>query len=77
MVKEQIKKHIHGTDGWYLVDERAEFTELGLDNLESQYLIDYENGNVISVKGIMYNDVIYYSLNDLKKEMGGRKRCVS
>lgn len=36
-----------------------------------------KTGNVVSVDGIMYKENIYYSLNDLKKEMGGGRDVLS
>lgn len=66
-----------GSDGWYRVNEDIEFRELGLNNATGDYLINYVTGAVVSVKGVMYEDEVYYSLNDLKKEMGGGTTILS
>ena len=70
-------KTFRGADGWYLIDEESEFRELGLSNVTGKYLANYDEGTVISINGIVYKDVIYYSLNDLKKEMGGGTTVLS
>lgn len=67
-----IEKETYSSeDGWYLIDTSAEFTELGLDNITGRYLVRYDISSVISIDGVSYKEKIYYSLNDLKKEMGG------
>ena len=60
-----------GNGDWYLISEQEHFAELGLDNVEGVYLVNYKNGSVISIDGVEYEDELYYSLNDLKREMGG------
>lgn len=60
-----------GNDGWFLVNNVEQFRELGLNNTTGEYLINYIDGEAISVKGIHYKDKTYYSLSELKKDMGG------
>ena len=71
------KKTYSGNDGWYLLDTKEEFDELGLDNTNTSYLVNYEDGSVVSINGVLYNDNVYYSLNDLKKDMGGGRDVLS
>lgn len=65
------------SDGWYLVSSKQELQELGLDNVVGEYLINYEKGLVVSTTGIMYKGAMYYSLNDLRREMGGGTAVLS
>jgi len=58
-------------DDWWLVSSEDEFEELGLDNVKGEYLVNYKTGSVVSTTGIEYDGVTYYSLNDLKRKMGG------
>lgn len=64
-------------NGWYLLDETSEFAALGLENVTGRYLIKYETCEVISIGGIVYNEKVYYSLNNLKKDMGGGTTVLS
>ena len=65
------------SDGWYLVKSKQELQELGLDNVVGEYLINYEKGLVVSTSGVNYKGMVYFSLNDLKKEMGGGTAVLS
>lgn len=72
-----LTKLYTSSDGWYLVEDKAEFDALGLDNITGEYLINYSNGMVVSVEGVLYKDKLYHLLNDLKKEMGGGTSVLS
>ncbi len=58
------------SDGWYLLNS-TNLKELGLDNVTGEFLVNYKDGLVVSTVGILYQDKVYFSLNDLKKAMGG------
>lgn len=64
-------KEYTSDDGWYMVDSKDDFDELGLTNIDGQYLFNYEKGLALSVNTITYEGTEYHSLNELKKEMGG------
>lgn len=59
------------TEGWYFLSTAAEFSELSLENITGEYLVNYDTGDVISKNGILYKDEVYYVLKDLNKDMGG------
>ena len=71
------QKTYSSDDGWYLVDERSEFSALGMENTTGKFLVNYDSGLVISVEGVMYKGVLYHSLNDLKKDVGGGTTVLS
>ena len=58
-------------DGWYLVNKREHFNELGLDEMKGSFLVNYEDTKVVSVEGISYKGTKYYSLNEMKQLFGG------
>lgn len=70
-------KVFRGSEGWYLVSEETEFRELGISNTTGEYLVNYDDGSVVSIKGVIYEDVTYYSMNDLKQQMGGGTTILS
>ncbi len=59
------------SEGWYFLSSKEEFTELSLDNITGEYLVNYDTGDVVSKSGIFYKDKTYYVLKDLKNDMGG------
>lgn len=59
------------TEGWYFLSTDDEFSELSLENITGEYLVNYDTGDVISKNGIFYRDEVYYVLKDLNKDMGG------
>ena len=66
------------SDGWYkLNSETGDFEKLGIDNVKGEYLINYEKGLAISVEGFMYEGVVYYSLNEMKKNVGGEYTMIT
>ena len=71
------KKSYDSSEGWYLVSTMDDFSELGLDNVKGEYLVNYEKGLAVSTAGVFYEDVVYYSLNELKKVMGGGTTVLS
>lgn len=56
---------------WYHINDSKDFSLLGLDNLVGDFLVNYDTGEVVSVSGIKYQGKVYYSLNELRTEMGG------
>ncbi|MBQ9314569.1 MAG: hypothetical protein IJ220_06235 [Clostridia bacterium] len=63
-------------DGWYLVNT-SDLKDLGLDNVKGEYLVNYSDGSIVSIDPIAYKGEVYYSLNDLKREMGGGATVLS
>lgn len=61
----------NGNGDWYIVREPDEFKELGLENVEGEYVVNYMTGEVVSTEAIKYEDEVYFSLNALKRKMGG------
>lgn len=61
----------NSNDGWYIVNSKEQFDELGITNATGEYIVNYKTGQVVSQKAIMYNGTEYYSLNQLNKEFGG------
>ena len=53
------QKTYSSDDGWYLLDESSEFSELGIENVEGAFLVNYDTGSVVSVEGVMYEGVMY------------------
>lgn len=66
-----------GGSDWYLVSSQEEFNELGLDNIDGEYLVNYKTGTVIAISGVKYEGTTYYSLNELKIKMGGGSLLLS
>lgn len=64
-------------DGWYFLSTNDEFSELSLENITGEYLVNYDTGDVISKNGIFYKDEIYYVLKDLNKDMGGGETVIT
>lgn len=65
------------SDGWYFLSSKEEFSELSLDNITGEYLVNYDTGDVVSKSGIFYKDKIYYVLKDLKEDMGGGNTVIA
>ena len=69
-------KEYRSDNGWYLLGN-DDIKELGVDNVKGEFLVNYVDGLVVSISPITYKGVEYYSLNDLKKEMGGAVTMVA
>lgn len=56
-------------EGWYLLSP-AQTSELNLENVTNEYIINYSTGEVVSLKPIIYEDEEYYTMEDIKKVLG-------
>lgn len=77
-IKEKEETKVYSAaDGWYLIEEEEDFRELGLDNTTGSYLVNYDDGSIVAVNGIVYKENVYYSVNELKVQMGGGTTILS
>lgn len=72
----QIVNNVSYGDGWYLL-KVADHIELGLENVENEYIVNYLTGEVVSVKPIIYDDEEYYTSNEIKHIIGDEETPVS
>ncbi len=70
---------INGTtysDGWYLI-ENTESIKLNLEGIKGNYVVNYDTGEVISVKPIYLDSKTYYAASELKEVVGGGSPVIS
>ncbi len=72
----QVINNISYGNDWYLLSV-ADSAELGLENVENEYIVNYLTGEVVSLKPIIYDDEEYYTSNDLKQVIGDEETPVS
>lgn len=64
----EVNGKTYGT-GWHKLDPKSNpdhVSDLSLENIKSEYVINYLTGEVISVNPIYFNDKEYYSSNEIK-----------
>lgn len=66
---EEINEIVSQSDKWYRLSQE-DLETIGIGNLKSEdgYLINYEENDIIYVKGIEENEQIYYKLSDLEAQ---------
>lgn len=71
---EEINEIISQSDKWYRLSQE-DLETIGIGNLKSEdgYLINYEENDIIYVKGIEENEEIYYKLSDLEEQREKQK----
>ncbi len=72
----QVVNNVSYGEGWYLL-KVTDHAELGLENVENEYIVNYLTGEVVSVKPIIYDDEEYYTSNEIKQIIGDEKTPVS
>lgn len=72
----EIINNISYGDDWYLLTKDNYF-DLGLENVENEYVVNYTTGEVVSKEPIIYEDEEYYSSEDIKEVIGDEETPVS
>ena len=72
----QVVNNVSYGDGWYLL-KVTDHTELGLENVENEYIVNYLTGEVVSLKPILHDDEEYYTSNEIKQIIGEEETPVS
>lgn len=72
----QVINNVSYGDGWYLLKVN-DHTELGLENVENEYIVNYLTGEVVSIKPIIYDEEEYYTSNEIKHVIGDEETPVS
>lgn len=65
----EIINNISYGDDWYLLS-KDDYAELGLENVENEYIVNYTTGEAVSKKPIIHDDEEYYTSNDIKDVIG-------
>ena len=55
--------------GWYML-ESSMASELNLESVKKDYIVNYDTGEVVSLKPIYYENEEYYSSIDIKEAIG-------
>ncbi len=64
------KRAYQKAEGWYKVSP-DQMSELNLENVRREYLVNYETGEVVSFVPIEYSGENYYSSNSIKDAISG------
>lgn len=70
---------INGLDygnGWYRL-KASEASELELENIVGEYVVNYKTGEVVSLNAIVYEDKEYFSSVDIRNVTGGGYSTIS
>lgn len=65
----EITKEYKSGDGWFLIDE-TNSSDLNLEKVRREYLVNYETGEVVSLVPIYYEGVKYYTADELRDAIG-------
>lgn len=63
-------------DGWYKVTPELS-TDLNLEKIRREYIVNYETNEVVSKEAIYYEENKYYTASDLKDALGGGSTVIS
>ncbi len=66
----QVERQYSTSDGWYKINSENS-SNLNMENVRREYLVNYETNEVISISPIYYEGNNYYIAQELKNAIGG------